>query len=66
MTLNVHSQNKMADGMVQLFDFGEDFEAVLEGDEVFEEEFGAAVSNVSIIYLWKWLLFCFSELKSSE
>lgn len=54
MTLNVHSQNKMADGMVKLFDFGEDFEAildVLEGDEVFEEEFGAAVSNVSIIYL---------------
>lgn len=50
MTLTVHSQNKMADNVSELYLFGDDFEAILdilEEDEEFEEQCEAAVSDVS-------------------
>ena len=50
MTLTLHTENKMADSMNDLYLFGEDFEAILEileGDEDMEKQFESSVSDVS-------------------
>ena len=50
MTLTLHTVNKMAEGTDALFIFGDDLEAILdklEEDESVQEEFSAAVRNVS-------------------
>ena len=50
MTLTLHTQNKMAGSINNLYLFGEDFEAILdilEGDEDLEKQFESSVSDVS-------------------
>ena len=51
MTLTLHTVNKMAEDADALFIFGDDLEAILdalEEDEGVQEEFSAAVNNVSV------------------
>ena len=50
VTLTLHTQNKMAASMNDLYLFGEDFEAILEileRDEDLEKQFESSVSDVS-------------------
>ena len=50
VTLTLHTQNKMAEGMTDLYLFGEDFEAILEileGNEDLEKQFQISASDVS-------------------
>ena len=52
MTLTVHTTNNMADAVDELFTFDDDLEAILdilEEDEAIEEQFSAAVTDVSTI-----------------
>ena len=51
MTLTLHTANKMVEDADALFIFGDDLEAILdalEEDEGVQEEFSAAVNNVSV------------------
>ena len=52
MTLTVHTTNNMADAVDELFTFDDNLEAILdilEEDEAIEEQFSAAVTDVSTI-----------------